>query len=121
MTGRTGSVIGARSCSNEDELLMVNSDGVAIRINVSEISVTSRNAMGVKLMKTSEESKVVSLAKIIAEREEVGPEVEEIDSEDMIIKTLYNSDSYDDEEEIDLNEEEIDDEIEDDFNEDDEN
>jgi len=121
VTGRTGSVIGARSCSNEDELLMVNSDGVAIRINVSEISVTSRNAMGVKLMKTSEESKVVSLAKIIAEREEVGPEVEEIDSEDMIIKTLYNSDSYDDEEEIERNDDDIDEDIEDDIDEDDEN
>ncbi|MGB4589688.1 MAG: DNA gyrase subunit A [Clostridiaceae bacterium] len=121
VTSRTGSVIGARSCSNEDELLMVNSDGVAIRINVSEISVTSRNAMGVKLMKTSEESKVVSLAKIIADREEVGPEVEEIDSEDMIIKTLYNSDSYDDEEEIEDNDDDIDEEIEDDIDEDDEN
>jgi len=62
VTGKTGYVVGARSCSNEDELLLVNSDGVAIRINVSEISITSRNAMGVKLMKTSEESKVVSMA-----------------------------------------------------------
>jgi DNA gyrase subunit A len=97
VTNRTGSVIGARSCSDEDELLLVNSDGVAIRINVSEISITSRNAMGVKLMKTSEESKVVSLAKIIAVREEVGPEVEEIDSEDMIEKELNESDSYDEE------------------------
>jgi DNA gyrase subunit A len=77
--------------------------------------------MGVKLMKTSEESKVVSLAKIIAEREEVGPEVEEIDSEDMIIKTLYNSDSYDDDEEIESNEYDIDEEIEEDIDEDNEN
>jgi len=104
VTNRTGSVIGARSCSKEDELLLVNSDGVAIRINVSEISTTSRNAMGVKLMKTSEESKVVSLAKIIAVREEVGPEVEEIDSEDMIDKELNESDSYDEEIEEELEE-----------------
>ena len=104
VTNRTGSVIGARSCSKEDELLLVNSDGVAIRINVSEISTTSRNAMGVKLMKTSEESKVVSLAKIIAVRDEVGPEVEEIDSEDMIDKELNESDSYDEEIEEELEE-----------------
>ena len=104
VTNRTGFVIGARSCSKEDELLLVNSDGVAIRINVSEISTTSRNAMGVKLMKTSEESKVVSLAKIIAVRDEVGPEVEEIDSEDMIDKELNESDSYDEEIEEELEE-----------------
>lgn len=88
VTGKTGSVVGARSCANEDELLLVNSNGVAIRINVSEISITSRNAMGVKLMKTSEEAKVVSMAKIIASREEEGPEVEEIDSDEMIEKKL---------------------------------
>ena len=44
--------------------------------------------MGVKLMKTSEESKVVSMAKIIASREDGGPEVEEIDSDEMIEKKL---------------------------------
>jgi DNA gyrase subunit A len=115
VTGKTGYVVGARSCSNEDELLLVNSDGVAIRINVSEISITSRNAMGVKLMKTSEESKVVSMAKIIASREDDGPEVEEIDSDEMIEKKLsdmrdedydlddimeeYEEDSYEDREE----------------------
>lgn len=115
VTRKTGYVVGARSCSNEDELLLVNSDGVAIRINVSEISITSRNAMGVKLMKTSEESKVVSMAKIIASREDDGPEVEEIDSDEMIEKKLsdlrdedydlddimeeYEEDSYEDREE----------------------
>ena len=91
VTDRTGPVIGARSCSDEDELLIVNSDGVAIRINVSDISITSRNAMGVKLMRTNEETKVVSLAKIIASREETGPEVEEIDSDEQIIKELSPS------------------------------
>lgn len=107
VTSRTGSVIGARSCSDEDELLLVNSDGVAIRINVSEISVTSRNAMGVKLMKTSDESKVVSLAKIIAAREEVGPEVEEIDSDELIEKELNDVTSDDFLEELYDNDEEI--------------
>lgn len=91
VTNKTGNVVGARSCSNEDELLLVNSDGVAIRINVGEISVTSRNAMGVKLMRTSDECKVVSLAKIIAVREEEGPEVEEIDSDQLIEKELSDA------------------------------
>ncbi|MFH5836979.1 DNA gyrase subunit A [Proteiniclasticum sp. C24MP] len=91
VTSKTGNVVGARSCNDEDELLLVNSDGVAIRINVGEISVTSRNAMGVKLMRTSDESKVVSLAKIIAVREEEGPEVEEIDSDKLIEKELSDA------------------------------
>ena len=60
------------------------------------------------------------MAKIIADREEVGPEVEEIDSEDMIIKSLYNSDSFDDEDESEPNEYDVEEDIEED-NEDDEN
>lgn len=88
ITGKTGYVVGARSCSPEDELMLINSEGVAIRINVDEVSITSRSASGVKLMRTTEEIKVVSLAKIIAVREEEGPEVEEIDSEELIEKEL---------------------------------
>ena len=42
-------------------------------------------------MRTNEETKVVSLAKIIASREETGPEVEEIDSDEQIIKELSPS------------------------------
>lgn len=61
---KTGKVIGATVCSPEDELMLINTSGIAIRINVSDISVTSRSAMGVTLMRTSEEEKVVAIAKI---------------------------------------------------------
>jgi len=115
VTSKTGNVVGARSCNDEDELLLVNSDGVAIRINVHEISVTSRNAMGVKLMRTSDESKVVSLAKIIAVRDEEGPEVEEIDSDKLIEKELSDAIAAEFE---DLEELELEDDLEEDTEED---
>lgn len=104
VTEKTGHVVGARSCQNEDELLLVNSAGVAIRIKVSDIKVTSRNAMGVKLMKTSDDCKVVSLAKIIASRDEDGPEVEEIDSDEVL--DLELEDELLDTDELDLEENE---------------
>ena len=46
--------------------MIINSSGVAIRINVSDISVTSRSAMGVTLMRTNEDEKVVAIAKILS-------------------------------------------------------
>lgn len=61
---KTGKVIGATVCNPEDELMLINTSGIAIRINVSDISVTSRSAMGVRLMRTSEEEKVVAITKI---------------------------------------------------------
>ena len=67
---KTGKVIGATVCKPENELMLINSSGIAIRINVSDISVTSRAAMGVTLMRTSEEEKVVAIAKINASNED---------------------------------------------------
>ncbi|GIM28884.1 DNA gyrase subunit A [Clostridium polyendosporum] len=63
---KTGKLVGATVCKEDDELMLINSSGVAIRINVRDISVTSRAAMGVTLMRTSEEEKVVAIAKIPA-------------------------------------------------------
>ncbi|MDD3223095.1 MAG: DNA gyrase subunit A [Clostridium sp.] len=61
---KTGELVGARMVNDSNELMLINSNGVAIRINASDISTTSRNAMGVTLMKTTDNEKVVAIAKI---------------------------------------------------------
>jgi DNA gyrase subunit A len=61
---KTGKLVGARVVKADDELMLINNNGVAIRMNVSGISVTSRSAMGVTLMRTGEEEEIVALAKI---------------------------------------------------------
>lgn len=63
-TEKTGLIVGARVVKDEDEMMLINSSNVAIRLNVSDISTTSRNAMGVTLMRTEEEQRVVAIAKI---------------------------------------------------------
>ena len=87
LSEKTGKVVGATVCKLEDELMLINTSGVAIRINVSDISVTSRSAMGVTLMRTSEEEKIAAIAKISGSSEEkeeqlsLGDNSESIDSE----------------------------------------
>lgn len=66
---KTGKLAGATICKVDDELMLINSSGVAIRMNVSDISVTSRSAMGVTLMRTNEDEKVVAIAKILSSDE----------------------------------------------------
>ena len=61
---KTGKIAGARMVNEQDELMLINSSGVAIRLNVKDISTKSRNAMGVTLMRTNEEEKIVAIAKI---------------------------------------------------------
>ncbi|MBE6067382.1 MAG: DNA gyrase subunit A [Clostridium lundense] len=66
VTEKTGKITAARIVKGEDEIMLINSSNIAIRILVSDISITSRNAMGVTLMKTVENEKVLAIAKINA-------------------------------------------------------
>ncbi|VTQ58779.1 DNA gyrase subunit A [Clostridium perfringens] len=59
--------------------MLINNQGVAIRINVSDISVTSRSAMGVKLMRTLEDEAVVTIAKISGDTNEEEEEMTLLD------------------------------------------
>lgn len=66
---KTGDIVGAQMVNEDDEIMIINSDGVLIRLRVNEISLFGRVTSGVKLMKTNEEVNVVSIAKINAEEE----------------------------------------------------
>lgn len=75
---KTGKVVGATMCKADDELMLINTSGVAIRINVKDISVTSRSTMGVRLMRTNEDEKVVAITKISSNEEEGSDEIVDI-------------------------------------------
>ena len=64
VTDKTGLLVGAMSVSDDDDLLLISSDGTIIRMHVDGISVLSRVTQGVTLMRTSEENRVVSLTRI---------------------------------------------------------
>ncbi len=70
ITERTGLVVGMRVINPAQEIMMITSGGIIIRIDVDSISQYSRNTQGVKLMTLNENDKVVSLAAIHHEEEE---------------------------------------------------
>ncbi|MEG0152916.1 MAG: DNA gyrase subunit A [Cellulosilyticaceae bacterium] len=76
ITEKTGCVVAINSVKEDEELLLINSLGVIIRINVAQISSVGRYAQGVKLINLDEGVQVVCLAKI---KEEA---LKEIDKED---------------------------------------
>ena len=99
---KTGKVVGATMCNELDELMLINSSGVAIRINVKDISVTGRSAMGVTLMRTNEDEKVVAVAKISGSEEENTEEqidiLDDYNDKDDILDELVNRAQSDSEE-----------------------
>ena len=67
---KTGELIGATIVSDDEELLLINSDGIIIRIGAKEIRTMGRDTQGVKIMKVGEEAQLIALAKVIREDED---------------------------------------------------
>ncbi|MDO4393010.1 MAG: DNA gyrase subunit A [Bacillota bacterium] len=68
---KTGELVGATVVDDEDEILLINSNGVIIRVKADEISKLGRATQGVRIMKTGEETNIISLAKVIREEEDL--------------------------------------------------
>lgn len=69
ITERNGDLISVRAVKGDEEALIITVDGTVIRINVSDIGIYGRNAMGVRLINVRDENRVSSVA-IIKEEEE---------------------------------------------------
>ncbi|HBR01830.1 MAG TPA: DNA gyrase subunit A [Ruminiclostridium sp.] len=81
VTEKTGYLIGAMSVDEDDDLMLISTDGTIIRMHVNEISILSRVTQGVTLMRTSEDNRVASLARISADVKENEEEEEEAEAE----------------------------------------
>ena len=69
---KTGELVGAMAVDDEDEILLINSDGIIIRLAANEISKLGRATQGVKIMNVGEDANIIALAKVIKEDELTG-------------------------------------------------
>jgi len=67
---KTGHLIGAMVVGDSDEVLLINSDGIIIRVKASEISRLGRATQGVKIMRVDEEVNIIAMAKVIRDDDE---------------------------------------------------
>ncbi|MBQ1580033.1 MAG: DNA gyrase subunit A, partial [Firmicutes bacterium] len=66
---KTGYLVGAMTVQDDDEIFLINSDGIIIRIEAGDVSRLGRTTQGVRIMKVEEESEIVALAKAVREEE----------------------------------------------------
>lgn len=64
ITGKTGSLVSARVVTDEEDVMLINSNGIIIRIKVMDISTSGRSTSGVTLMRTKGEERIIAMAKI---------------------------------------------------------
>ncbi|MFM7605680.1 MAG: DNA gyrase C-terminal beta-propeller domain-containing protein, partial [Prosthecobacter sp.] len=71
VTEKTGKVVAALAVKESDELMLMTSKGQSVRIKVSQIRETGRNAQGVKLMTLNEGETIQDVATVISDEEDV--------------------------------------------------
>ncbi len=81
ITEKTGKSIGMMLVSEEDDIILISSDGSIIRMKVNEISILGRATQGVTLMRMSEGNNVVSMARMINEECPEGVDCEDAEGE----------------------------------------
>jgi len=74
MFKKTGALIGAAIVNDDYDIMLINSEGILIRVEASKISKIGRATKGVKVMNVGEDTQIIAMAKVAKEDDE---EVEE--------------------------------------------
>ena len=84
ITEKTGNVVGVKAVNDDNEVMMITTEGIIIRIACSDISILGRITSGVKLMNLDEKVSVASIAKVREKEDKAeGNEQEETEEENM--------------------------------------
>ena len=77
LSDKTGKVVGIRTVSEDEDLMLISSDGIIIRMAAKDVSLIGRATQGVRLMKLADSVKIVNLATTEKEEETASEEVTE--------------------------------------------
>ena len=69
ITEKTGSLVAIKNVSDENDLMIINKSGIAIRMSIEKIRVMGRATQGVKLINLKGEDTIAAVAKVIKEDE----------------------------------------------------
>ena len=83
ITEKTGNVIGVKAVNEDNEIMMITTEGIIIRISCSDISILGRITSGVKLMNLDENVSVASIAKV-REKKDANLSEEEPEEEKLV-------------------------------------
>jgi DNA gyrase subunit A len=80
---KTGEVVGVKSVTPDDGLMLITQEGMIIRFNVSGVREVGRSAQGVRLMNLETGDKIVAVAKLAEQDEETEIELSKDDGSPM--------------------------------------
>ena len=78
ITEKTGKLVSIKSVTDDNDLMIINKSGIAIRLKVADIRVMGRVMQGVRLINLDKRNnEIASVCKVISETEEELPEANE--------------------------------------------
>jgi DNA gyrase subunit A len=82
ITDKTGSLVSIKNVTDEDDLMIINKSGIAIRMAVEDLRVMGRATQGVKLINLKGNDSIAAVAKVMKEEEDDSESTEEtVDSD----------------------------------------
>ena len=82
ITEKTGNVIGVKAVNSDNEIMMITTEGIIIRLECKDISILGRITSGVKLMDLKDDITVASIAKVRDKEEDQGEKEEKEEAEE---------------------------------------
>ena len=96
ITEKTGNLVSIKNVTDEDDLMIINKSGIAIRMAVADLRVMGRATQGVKLINLKGSDSIAAVAKVMKDDDE--------DTEDIDSEVIDNQDSTEDGTTLDANE-----------------
>ncbi len=81
ITDKTGNLVAIKNVTDEDDLMIINKSGIAIRMAVSDLRVMGRATQGVKLINLKGNDSIAAVAKVMKDEEETELDDESTDSQ----------------------------------------
>ncbi len=74
ITDKTGGLVAIKNVSDNDDLMIINKSGIAIRMAVEDLRVMGRATQGVRLIKVREEDSIAAVAKVMHDEDNIDAE-----------------------------------------------
>ncbi|PKA84253.1 DNA gyrase subunit A [Ulvibacter sp. MAR_2010_11] len=103
VTEKTGKLVAIKNVSDQDDLMIINKSGIAIRMAVEDLRVMGRATQGVRLIKVRDDDAIAAVAKVMHDEDEVNVE-DELEDGTTIDMNEQQTDLDNEETQTDINE-----------------
>ena len=100
ITEKTGNLVAIKNVTDDDDLMIINKSGIAIRLEVSDLRVMGRATQGVRLINLKGKDSIAAVAKVLHEEDEIEVEdIEDVENPDNAGEALDGTDIVQDDSE----------------------